>query len=157
MRNFFKPIIGSLATGALVFLALSASAEVDTSLSIALTDKLTSFIKIGSRGETLPASATSWACVKDKVTGLMWEIKTADGGLRDKKQTYTNVDSTLHDQWRTGTKPTTAEINARTNALGFKNAVNAQNLCGAKDWRLPTADEMQSLVDYGIAPPRPDD
>jgi hypothetical protein len=28
-------------------------------------------------------------------------------------------------------------------------------LCGATDWRLPTADELQGLVDYGVAYPGP--
>lgn len=33
--------------------------------------------------------------------------------------------------------------------------VNAAGLCGFTDWRLPTADELQSLVDYGVAYPGP--
>jgi trimeric autotransporter adhesin len=53
-----------------------------------------SFTKIGASGETLPASATAWSCVKDNVTGMMWEVKTADGGLRDWTKRYTHYDST---------------------------------------------------------------
>jgi hypothetical protein len=37
--------------------------------------------------------------------------------------------------------------------VGYKNAVNASALCGYTDWRLPTADELQSLVDYSVAYP----
>ncbi|MEQ1837635.1 MAG: DUF1566 domain-containing protein, partial [Candidatus Nitrotoga sp.] len=44
---------------------------------------------------------------------------------------------------------------APTNSVGFKNSVNAQGLCGFSDWRLPTADELQSIVDYGVAYPGP--
>ena len=52
-------------------------------------------------------------------------------------------------------KPTRAQIDATTNAVGYKNAVNASALCGYTDWRLPTADELQSLVDYSVAYPGP--
>jgi hypothetical protein len=31
--------------------------------------------------------------VRDNVTGLVWEVKTADGGLRDQKWSYTWYDS----------------------------------------------------------------
>ncbi|KJV07399.1 hypothetical protein VZ94_04770 [Methylocucumis oryzae] len=38
------------------------------------------FTKIGPDGEALPVTATRWNCVKDEMTGLMWEVKTRDGG-----------------------------------------------------------------------------
>ena len=117
-----------------------------------------SFTKIAANGLALPASATSWACVKDNVTGKVWEVKTADGGLRDWTKTYTNYDSTASAQFYNGTafvNPTQVQIDAATNSIGFKNAVNAAGLCGANDWRLPTPDELQGLVDYGVAYPGP--
>ena len=92
-------------------------------------------------------------CVWDAVTGLMWEVKTTDGGLRDSAKVYTNYDDTLAAQkrgpgweWLT---PTQAEIDAPTNSVGFAASVNAQRLCGYADWRVPTIDELQSIVDYG--------
>jgi hypothetical protein len=117
-----------------------------------------SFTKIGAAGETLPASATAWSCVQDNVTGMVWEVKTTDGGLRDWTKTYTNYDSTASAQFYNGTayvNPTQVQIDAATNSVGFKNAVNAVGLCGANDWRLPTPDELQGLVDYGVAYPGP--
>lgn len=103
-------------------------------------------------------SAVAGGCVQDNVTGLMWEVKTTDGGLRDWSKTYTHYDSTLTAQNWNGTTysvPTQAEIDAPTNSIGFVKAVNAQGLCGFNDWRLPTADELQSIVDYGVAFPGP--
>lgn len=97
-----------------------------------------SFVKVGPDGQRLPAAATQWSCVADKVTGLLWEVKAADGGLRDYRGTYTN-----HGDGRAG------------DASAFVEAVNAQALCGYSDWRLPTRTELQSLVNYGIAFPGP--
>lgn len=56
------------------------------------------FIKIANNGNELPESAllgnqpNDWACLKDTKTGLIWEIKTDDGGLRDKDWMYTWYD-----------------------------------------------------------------
>ena len=52
------------------------------------------FTKIDANGNALPVTATNHSCVKDNVTGLMWEVKTDDGGLRDKDWYYTWYDST---------------------------------------------------------------
>ena len=77
-------------------------------------------------------------CVKDNLTGLMWEGKTSDGGLRDGGKRYTN-----HADGRAG------------DASEYVNQVNAQGLCGHHDWRLPTVDELHSLVDFSKPSPGP--
>lgn len=115
--------------------------------------------RLGFSFTAVPASGVdTGGCVQDNVTGLMWEVKTDDDGLRDWLITYTNYDSTTVLQKWNGTAyvaPTPAEIDAPTNSVGFKNSVNAQGLCGFSDWRLPTADELQNIVDYGVAYPGP--
>jgi hypothetical protein len=110
-----------------------------------------SYIKLGDNGQPLAiqngtwsedgseAAGSKWSCVKDNVTGLIWEVKTDDGGLRDKDNTYTNYEDSSH-----------AEIDAASNSRGFVAAVNRQGLCGARDWRLPKLEELHSLVDYGV-------
>jgi hypothetical protein len=85
-------------------------------------------------------------CVQDNVTGLMWEVKTTDGGLRDWTKTYTNYSAAYN--------PSNL-LNTSTDAGGFVTAVNATNLCGYNDWRMPDVDELQSIVDYGAAYPGP--
>ena len=47
-----------------------------------------SFTKLDGNGQALAATATSWDCVQDNVTGLTWEVKTDDGGLQDNDWTY---------------------------------------------------------------------
>lgn len=71
-------------------------------------------------------------CVLDNATGLMWEGKPATGS-RAGGLTYTNFgDNRVGD------------------ASAYVASINAAGLCGFKDWRLPSADELQSLVDYSI-------
>jgi len=48
-----------------------------------------SYIKMDAQANYLPDSATSWAMVRDNVTGLIWEVKTDDGSIHDKDNTYT--------------------------------------------------------------------
>jgi PKD repeat protein len=123
--------------------------DVSPSLNTVVDGQLGfSFTKIGASGETLPASATQWSCVKDNITGLIWENKTNDGGFQDSSKTYTNYDSTAEAQLSSGGNPTQAQIDAANNTVGFINAVNAAGLCGATDWRLPAGDELMSIIDY---------
>jgi len=79
------------------------------------------------------AAANEWGCTQDRVTGLIWELKTTSG-TRAYTATYTN--------------PTSATAGS---ALAFVNTVNAAGLCGANNWRLPTRAELQGLVDYGVS------
>ncbi len=105
-------------------------------------------------------SSVAGGCVLDNITGLMWEVKTADGGLRDWNNTYTNFDSTAAAQkhnFASGalSNPIQAEIDTPGDSVGFKNQVNMQGLCDFRDWRLPTVDELQSILDYSAASPEP--
>lgn len=102
-------------------------------------------------------------CVQDNLTGLMWEGKPTTG-LRAADNIYTNYDSTTALQKKDPAfiyfyvyvAPTQAEIDAPSNSVGFKNTVNTSGgICGYTDWRLPSADELQTLVDYGVASPGP--
>jgi hypothetical protein len=79
-------------------------------------------------------------CVRDNATGLIWQGQTAAGtGLTANDQYKTNYDSTTELQKYSTTvnnvgifvAPTQAEVDASTNSIGFKNAVNATNLCGS--------------------------
>ena len=38
---------------------------------------------------------------------------------------------------------------AKCNTQAYIAAVNAQGLCGHNDWRMPTQEELVSLLDYG--------
>ncbi|MEN9897057.1 MAG: hypothetical protein RLZZ66_706 [Pseudomonadota bacterium] len=104
--------------------------------SIAITSKYT---KISNSGAVLPDIAklgfglNDWACTKDNETGLIWEVKTTDGGLRDWNNTYTNYSSGLG-------------YLGSSDAQTFVNEVNNQKLCGATNWDLPSLDALKTLI-----------
>ena len=112
------------------------------------------YTKIANDGSVLPASAAlgsgpnDWACTRDNVTGLIWEVKTSDGGLRDQFNTYTWYDPNSPDG-NPGTQSGGSCTGSACDTTGFVQAVNAQGLCGASDWRMPTWRQLQGIVDYG--------
>ncbi|MCB1659804.1 MAG: DUF1566 domain-containing protein, partial [Pseudomonadales bacterium] len=118
------------------------------------------FTKISATGAALPANATAWSCVQDNHTGLMWEVKTDDGGLRDKDNSYTwynpNAASNggfegyqdYRDWYTSYTQSTCGDSLSKCNTQAFAQAVNAQGLCGHNDWRLPNVEELRGIVNY---------
>ena len=115
------------------------------------------FTKMDANGNDLPASATSWACVRDNVTGLIWEVKTDDGGLRDKDNTYTwyNSDGSTNGGGAGTQNGGTCAGGINCDTYSYVQAVNSQGLCGYSDWRLPWDGELNSIVDYSIPYPGP--
>ena len=116
-----------------------------------------SFTKLDSSGNDLAANANSWSCVRDNVTGFVWEVK-ATSGDRDKDTEYTwggltaigrdhaSREGEYYDDWNT-------LVNAANTEAGI-------GLCGFTDWRVPNFQELFSIVylgrtasDFGQEPP----
>jgi len=121
-----------------------------------------SFTKLDGTGTALLDQAaayaiTPWSCVQDNVTGLMWEVKTPTNSSYQ----YSWYNSTgVNDGGNAGTANAGGPPGG-TPLCGNKTdcdtekyvaAVNAAGLCGYTDWRLPTAKNLRSIVDFGIAP-----
>ena len=123
-------------------------------LQVAETHTATkSYTKIANDGSELLDSAQlgtnpkDWACTKDNKTGLIWEVKTTDGGLRDENWTYTNYTLDYPKcAWAGCEIEDKGKYGDARNADGFVTDVNLQNLCGSNDWRLPMKDELAKLV-----------
>ena len=120
------------------------------------------YTKIANNGAQLAPSAalgsnsSDWACTKDNVTGLTWEVKNTSGP-RNVEHTYTWYSTAAANggaPGSIGTNTSCANSLVSCNLQDYVSAQNAANLCGAVDWRLPTRKELLSLVYAGrsIAP-----
>ena len=120
------------------------------------------YTKIANNGSKLPASAMlgngpiDWGCTRDNVTGLIWEVKTTDGGLRDRNNTYTWYQPDGPNMYRPGTQNGGSCTGSSCDTTGFVQAVNSQGLCGANDWRLSAVRELHTIVHHGRTSPAVD-
>lgn len=102
------------------------------------------------------AGASSHPCVRDNITGLVWEVKTTSG-LHNGNWKYTWYNSnTSTNGGNAGTNTETTTCGgtlASCNTEAFVQAVNAAGWCGFYDWRMPTNLELESIVHLGEQAP----
>lgn len=131
-----------------------------------------SFTKLGAAGValaiqnatyTIPgleSNGTTWSCVRDEVTGLVWEIKSDDNGLHDKDWLYNWYNSdTLENGGNSGTADTVTGFGTNDNCKfqnecdteKYVNRVNSNYFCGSNKWRLPSRAELKTLRHLGVA------
>ena len=136
----------SLLCGGLA-LATSGCGQ-DSGQSYSIHD--TKYIRISSAGKELGAEASSWPCVLDRYTGLMWEVKSTTAGLHFSDNTYSWYNPTEdHDQgldYR-GTPNGGRCEGSDCDTWAYVLAVNHEGYCGYHDWRLPLKDELASISD----------
>ena len=91
-----------------------------------------------------PVPAETPRCVWDRVTNLIWEVKTDDGGLQDKDWTY-GWGSNLRGSCYSAQNPSGCSTG------NYIESLNASNICqiaGADYWRLPSRRELFTIKDY---------
>ncbi|MBT6880289.1 MAG: DUF1566 domain-containing protein, partial [Gammaproteobacteria bacterium] len=122
-----------------------------------------SFTKLDSNGDPLTDQSvaynvTPWSCVRDNVSGLIWEVKTDTAGRHNKDDTFNwyNSDTTTNggnagsadDDGNICFGYDVTEAASYCNSQAYTARVNSATLCGASDWRMPTREELRSIVAY---------
>jgi hypothetical protein len=103
------------------------------------------YIKYDAKGSSLADNDQQWACVYDTQNGLMWEVKSRDDSLRNADNLYSWFDPEhAAVKGKADGGRCKGDINCDTSA--YVHAMNQQNYCGHNDWRLPTREQMQTLV-----------
>ena len=121
----------SILISSLLLLSISAIADMQ---------------KMSSAGEIIAQDSEKWSCVIDNNNSLIWEVKSDKKGVQYALNTYTWFDGNSGRDNGTFTK--NCYWGKNCNTLSFIKDVNKSQLCGFSDWRLPTRDELNSIVDY---------
>jgi hypothetical protein len=102
--------------------------------------------KMSDSGETIAPDSEVWSCVLDDKTSLIWEVKSEKKGVQYALNTYTWFDG--ESGRNNGTFSKNCYWGKNCNTQSFIKDINKAELCGYANWRLPTREELNSIVDY---------
>lgn len=113
-----------------------------------------SFVKLDASGiplvdQSVDYATTPWSCVKDNITGLIWEVKNETvnsihykdityrwGGITAIGLNHPSAEGVYYDDW---------DI--------LINGSNTENLCGFDNWRVPKVEELSGLSNQATSFP----
>lgn len=110
------------------------------------------YTKLAAEGVELYDSAKDWIMVRDNVTGLIWEVKNSF----DAKIDYSNPnDADNKYTWcnpALGYHAGTCGDDSSYDTEEFITALNDSSFGGFSDWRMPSVQELATLLYMGPAP-----
>jgi len=104
------------------------------------------FLKMSNDAEILELESSEWSCVLDNKSSLVWEVKSENEGIQYALNTYTWFDGVSGRE--NGIYSKNCYWGKNCNTQTYIEDINKAELCTYSDWRLPTRDELKSIVDY---------
>ncbi len=117
------------------------------------------FTKLNQYADELPDTATTFSCVRDNITGLIWEVKQPNTGTLPNTQTregqnayswYFRTSDTGDFDGVTSPANSSCPSDRDCSLQTYVDEVNATNFCNGDNWRVPTYDELLSIMNYGL-------
>jgi chitinase len=110
------------------------------------------FTRLDEIGDEADDDTAAWSCVRDNITGLIWESKTDTftSTLHSNSHSYSWYQSDGEEGFDGDADGinTSCSIN-NCNTKDYIAQVNSQGLCNFRDWRLPTHNELLSILHLG--------
>ncbi|PUA26702.1 MAG: hypothetical protein B0W54_23480 [Cellvibrio sp. 79] len=100
------------------------------------TTESSTYVHLNLKGKKIGLNPSKAHCVTDRGTGLVWELKTPDDGIHSAKNDY---------RWGGSGAEKTGVIFFNDWDELIKGS-NKEKLCGFSDWRVPTIEELKTLV-----------
>lgn len=106
------------------------------------------YVKLNKKGQPVAAKMGPWHCILDTETDLLWEVKSPQEDIHYRKSMYS---------WFTGEVGVKGAGTCHSgqalygcDSSDLTSVSRQQNYCGVDNWRLPNAQELQSII-YPLA------
>ncbi|MGO2373183.1 MAG: PKD domain-containing protein [Pseudoalteromonas prydzensis] len=116
------------------------------------------FTKLNQSNELYTGeSGEVYSCLRDNVTGLIWEVKASVDDLTENAEKrlptnhytwYINSDSGIQVGSVSSPANSTCVSNSACDIQTYVNELNADDYCNGANWRVPTYSELMGLLDY---------
>ena len=104
------------------------------------------FLKMSNDAEILELESSEWSCVLDNKSSLVWEVKSENEGIQYALNTYTWFDGVSGKN--NGIYSKNCYWGKNCNTQSYIEDINKAELCTYSDWRLPTTNELITIVNY---------
>lgn len=145
-----KVITTTLCLSTLLISPLAVSEESSQTQSSIESTKHLKYLKRDKSGNLVSNNTKQWHCIEDTHNGLVWEVKSSDGGMRDKNNSYSwfqpENEASPGQEHPGSTDKGRCSGNTDCDTYSYIQAINEQKFCGYSDWRLPTKNEILSIV-----------
>lgn len=108
------------------------------------------FVKLDQNG-TPVSDDSAWACIKDLNSNLVWEVKTP----ANRHHTYSWYSAANSNNGGFAGYKNQGNCPEACDTQSYTLAVRQNQICGSSLWRLPSREELRSLVDYSRPFPGP--